>query len=76
MSQTNSDNQQKAEKFYQQYAKPLEKSHQGEYLAVSHDGTEKILGRTLLDVIQKATKTFGLENFIFKIGTQSIGTWR
>ena len=48
------DYEQKAKIFYQQYAKPLEEKHAGEYLAVSLDGKQTLLGKTLLEVVKKA----------------------
>lgn len=67
---------QEADRLYKLYAKPLEAKHKGEYIAVSKDGLKTILGNSLFDVLQKARKAFGPENYIFKVGTQSIGTWR
>ena len=65
----------KADNLYQQYGKPLESKHWGEYIAISPDG-ETVLGLTLLEVVEKATSTFGPGNFVFKIGERVIGTFR
>ena len=57
---------------YEQYGKPLEPEHDGEYLAVSPDG-RTILGSTLIDVAQRAQTEFGPGNFLFRIGTRTLG---
>lgn len=69
------EGKEKAEKLYQAYGKPLEEKHRGEYLAVSSTG-RTILGKTLLEVVDKAKSAFGPENFIFKVGERSVGVWR
>ncbi len=60
---------------YDRFGKPLEAGHYGEYLAVSPDG-RTVLGRTLLEVAQKAHTAFGPGNFLFKIGEKAVGKWR
>lgn len=64
-----------SEKLYQEYGKPLEGSHWGEFLAVSQDG-KIVLGRDLLKVTQKAVSLFGPGNFLFKVGDIAVGKWR
>lgn len=63
------------DRFYEQYGKPLEAEHCGEYVAVSPRG-ETILGATLLDVAQQAKIRFGTGSFIYKVGERAVGTWR
>lgn len=63
-----------AERLYEQYGKPLEAQHLGQYVAITHDG-RTILGPTVLDVMQRATATFGPGSFIYKVGERSIGKW-
>lgn len=59
---------------YEQFGKPLEQKHAGEYIAVSPGG-KTLLGTDLLTVTKEATKTFGPGNFIFKIGDIAVGKW-
>jgi hypothetical protein len=63
------------DELYDRFGKPLEAAHYGEYLAVSPDG-RTVLGRTLLEVTQKAHTVFGPGNFLFKIGEKAVGKWR
>lgn len=67
--------EQLSNKLYKKYGKPLEKEHWGEFLAVSQKG-KAILGTNLLKLAQKASKTFGPGNFIFKVGEIAVGKWR
>ena len=66
---------QEADALYEQYGKPLEQEHHGEYVAISRQGAI-VLGATLLDVMQKANATLGQESFIFRVGQRSVGNWR
>jgi len=65
----------KANRLYDQYAKPLEVEHTGKYVAISPRG-QVMLGETMLEVAQKATETFGRGNFVFKVGPRAVGRWR
>ncbi len=67
--------EQLSDKLYKKYGKPLEKEHWGKFLAVSQKG-KTVLGADLLEVAQKAAKTFGPGNFIFKVGEIAVGKWR
>lgn len=61
---------------YKKYGKPLEKNHQGEYVAVSFKG-KTILGQNLYEVAKKASDTFGPANsFVFKVGDIAVWKWR
>lgn len=64
-----------ASNLYKRYGKPLERKHSGEFLAVSLRG-KTILGPTVLDVLKRATDSFGPGNFIFRVGQKTIGRWR
>lgn len=65
-----------SDKLYEKYGKPLEKSHKGEYIAVSFKGGT-ILGQDLYDVVKKAVDAFGPANsFIFKVGDIAVWKWR
>lgn len=67
--------EQLSDKLYKKYGKPLEKEHWGKFLAVSQSG-KTILGDNLLKIAQKAVKTLGPGNFIFKVGDIAVGKWR
>ena len=60
---------------YEQYGKPLEAQHRGEYLAVSPQG-DTLIGPDLDELIDKAVEKLGSGNFIFKIGDVAVGKWR
>jgi hypothetical protein len=64
-----------ADELYDQYAKPLELEHHGEFVAIASDG-RTILGRTAREVGRKAREEFGPENFVFKIGPRVVGMLR
>lgn len=66
---------QRADELYDQYARPLEAEHEGEYIAVSPTG-QVLLGEDLYEVTKMATETFGRGNFIFKLGPRAVGHWR
>ena len=60
---------------YERYGKPLVASHKGEYLAIGPDG-RTILGKTDVEVLERAIKTFGSGNFGLKrIGHRAVGQW-
>lgn len=61
-------------RLYEQYGKPLERDHPGEYLAVSPKG-QTLLGDDLLTLSKEATKHSGPGNVIFKIGDIAVGEW-
>ena len=57
---------------YEQYGKPLEAQHRGEYLAVSPQGNI-LIGPDLDELIDRAVEKLGSGNFIFKIGDVAVG---
>lgn len=73
LATTQNDNEQ-ADRLYEQYGKPLEREHRGEYLAVSRDG-QTLLAPSLLDAVERAADTFGPDNFVFKVGEKAVGKW-
>ena len=64
-----------ADRLYEQYAKPLEAEHRGEYVAIFPDG-KTIIGPTRLEVANQAVHTVGRGSFLFKIGEKAVGKWR
>jgi hypothetical protein len=64
-----------ADALYEQYGKPLEQHHWGEYVVISPDG-RTVLAPTLVAVAQAAAATLGRGNFAFKVGDRSVATWK
>jgi hypothetical protein len=69
------DRRKTAQALYEQYGKPLEREHTGEYVVISHSG-KTIIGKTLTEVMANAIERFGNGQFVFKIGSQSVGSFR
>lgn len=64
-----------ARKLYARYGKPLEKDHQGHFVAVSPQG-KTVIATSLPDALQKAADQFGPGNLVFKVGSRAVGSWR
>jgi hypothetical protein len=64
-----------AEKLYEQYGRPLEQKHRGEYVAIFPDG-RFVLGESRLEVLDQALARFGPGGFLFKVGEKVVGRWR
>ena len=63
------------ERLYEQYGKPLEERHAGEYLAIGSDG-ETVLGKDEGQVLKQAIKNLGSGNFAFvRVGSPTYGQW-
>lgn len=60
---------------YEQFGKPLETEHAGEFIAVSPEG-QTLLGTTAGEVGRRAKEAFGPGNFVFKLGPRVVGKWR
>lgn len=60
---------------YERYVKPLERTHWGEYVAVSASG-DTMVGSDLMELVDKATATFGPGSEVFKVGERVVGRWR
>ncbi len=62
-------------RLYEQYGKPLEKDHKGEYVAIASNG-QTILSPDPDEVLRKAVAQFGSGNFaLAKIGEKAFDTW-
>lgn len=61
----------RADELYDQYAKPLEDDHRGEYIAVSPTG-QVLLGEDLCEVARQALEASGRGSFLFKLGPRAI----
>ena len=64
-----------ADRLYDQYGKPLEAEHWGEYVAITPDG-RTVLAPTLLEAVQQAASVLGSDNHVFKVGERIVGKWR
>lgn len=60
---------------YNQFGKPLENKHWGEYIAISKTG-KTVLGDDLIGVMKKSLASFGPGSFIFKVGEKAVYKWR
>jgi hypothetical protein len=64
-----------ANRLYEQYGKPFEAEHLGQFVAISRDG-RTLLGTSAGAVGRQAKDAFGPGNFVFKIGPRVVGKWR
>lgn len=64
-----------AQQMYDQFAKPLEREHLGQFVAIAPDGGS-IVGASAHEVGRRAKAAFGPGNFVFKIGPRVVGRWR
>jgi hypothetical protein len=64
-----------ANRLYEQYGKPFEADHLGEFVAISRDG-RTLLGASAGQVGRQAKEAFGPGNFVFRIGPRVAGKWR
>ena len=69
------DRQKTARALYEQFGKPLEATHTGEYVVISDNG-KTIVGKTLSAAMANAIEAFGKGQFVFKIGSRTVGSFR
>jgi hypothetical protein len=69
------DRRKTARALYEQYGKPLEAEHKGEYVVISNNGNI-IMGKNLTEVVMRSIERFGKGNFVFKIGSRAVGSFR
>jgi hypothetical protein len=69
------DRRKTARALYEQYSKPLETEHKGEYVVISNSG-KTIVGKSLAEVVTHAIEQFGKGHFVFKIGSRAVGSFR
>jgi hypothetical protein len=69
------DRRKTARALYEQYGKPLEAEHTGEYVVISNSGNT-IVGKSLTEVVIRSIERFGKGSFVFKIGSRAIGSFR
>ena len=65
----------RAETLYDQYGKPLEQKHWGEYVAIFSDGRIHV-GADLREVSAQALAKYGKGSIVFKVGDKAVGKWR
>jgi hypothetical protein len=75
MSTDDQERKRFADMLYEQYGRPLEAEHRGEYVAISPDG-RTLLAPTVLEAAQKAVETCGSGSFLFKVGEKAVWRWR
>jgi hypothetical protein len=62
-----------SDRLYDQYVRPLEVNHRGQYTGVSLQGGV-VLAPTLVEVVQKAVSQFGKNNSVaFRVGPRAVG---
>ena len=64
-----------SDKLYEQYGRPLEAEHWGEFVAIAQDG-RTLLGSSLWDLTDQAMAELRPGSCIFKVGEKAVGTWR
>jgi hypothetical protein len=64
-----------ADRLYENYGKPLEAEHWGEYVMIAPDG-RTVLAATPVDAFMKGSEVLGSGNFIFKVGERAVATLR
>jgi hypothetical protein len=69
------DRRKTARALYEQYGKPLEADHIGEYVVISNNG-KIIVGKSLSEVVLHSIERFGKGHFVFKIGSRAVGSFR
>jgi hypothetical protein len=62
-------------RFTSNTANPLEQEHTGEYVAISTSG-KTIVGKSFRQVVTHALEQLGKGNFVYKIGSQAVGSFR
>jgi hypothetical protein len=69
------EQQRLGDRLYARYAKPLEASHRGEFVAIASDGSY-LLAPSLVEAVANAAAKLGPGNFVFKVGEYTVGSWR
>lgn len=70
---TDEKHEEQYDKLYERFGRPLEEKHKGEYLAISPEG-KVLLAPTLYEAMTQASKAFGKENYLYKIGERAVAT--
>jgi hypothetical protein len=75
MASAEQERARQADQLYEQYGKPLEAEHWGEFIAITTAG-RTVIGPTLREVTERAEAELGLGVFVFKIGPRAVGKIR
>ena len=75
MEPTEEDQLAISDELYEQFGKPLETEHSGEFVAISRDG-RTLLRPSLLAVVHDAARVLGPDAYVFKVGERAVGKWR
>lgn len=63
------------QQLYERYGRPLEREHEGEYVAIGPEG-QLILGSSDVEVLEQAIDAFGSGNFALgRVGHRTFGRW-
>ena len=62
------------DELYEQFGRPLEADHYGEFVAIARDG-KFVLGKDIYAVASEANHVLGGGVYLFKIGPKVIGNW-
>jgi hypothetical protein len=63
------------DELYERFAKPLERDHWGEFVAIAPDG-RLYLAHTMVEATEQADSAFGPGIYLFKVGERAVGKWR
>jgi hypothetical protein len=69
------DRRKTARVLYEQYGRPLEAEHKGDYVVISNSGNT-VVGKSLTEVATNAIERFGKGNFVFKVGSRAVDSFR
>lgn len=64
----------RSQRLYEQFGKPLEAEHPGQFVAIAPDG-RTLLGESAGQVGRAAKEAFGPGNFVFKLGPCVVGKY-
>ena len=64
-----------SDELYEQFGKPLETEHWGEFVAIRKDG-KVLLRASLLEAVHDAKRVLGPGAYVFKVGERIVGRWR
>ena len=75
MTLTNEEALKQSDELYEQYGKPFEAEHWGQFIAISPDG-RILLGSDMAEVLDDALSQFGGGVHVFKVGPIATGRFR
>jgi hypothetical protein len=75
LQETQAELLERAQRLYEQFGKPLEAEHLGQFVAIAPDG-RTLVGESAGKVGREAKDAFGAGNFVFRLGSRVVGKWR